>query len=267
MMNGVNPMSLAGRTILVTGAGQGIGLGVARLAADLGANLVLADMNAAGLEAAAGQFAADRALTGAGDIADPDFVEGLVERAAARFGVVDGLVNTAGITRPAMIDKMTLAQWDAVLRVHLTGSFLCMQAIGRRLIARHKAGEPTPAAIVNISSDAGRQGTVGQINYSAAKAGLLGATMSAAREWARYGVRVNTVSFGLVETPMTEVIRGDKFRETYLARIPLGRNSGPSDTPAMVLFLCSQATAYVTGTAVAVDGGNSIGTYQPPANS
>jgi 3-oxoacyl-[acyl-carrier protein] reductase len=99
-MNGSNPMSLAGRTILVTGAGQGIGLGVARLAADLGANLVLADMNADGLEAARNTFAEDRVLAGTGDVADPDFVEGLVEQATARFGVVDELVTQPELPRP-----------------------------------------------------------------------------------------------------------------------------------------------------------------------
>jgi 3-oxoacyl-[acyl-carrier protein] reductase len=130
-MNGINPMSLAGRTVLIAGASQGIGLGVARLAADLGANLVLADMNAEELEAGCGHFAEDRILAAPGNVADPEFVETLVEQGAARFGIVDGLVNIVGITRPAMIDKMSLTQWEQVLRVHLTGAFLCMQAVGR----------------------------------------------------------------------------------------------------------------------------------------
>jgi hypothetical protein len=136
-------MSLAGRTVLITGAGQGIGFGVAKLAADLGANLILADMNTEGLETARREFAEDRILTAVGDVADPEFVDTLVEQGAARFGVVDGLVNTAGITRPAMIDKMTLALGtgsarpsDGYVPVHAS----CRSAFDRAPQGRGKNG-------------------------------------------------------------------------------------------------------------------------------
>jgi NAD(P)-dependent dehydrogenase (short-subunit alcohol dehydrogenase family) len=124
----------------------------------------------------------------------------------AAQGAVHGLVNNAGITRPAMIEKMTVEQWQQVLDVHLSGSFYFLQAVGRHALARARAGDRSSASIVSISSDAGRRGTIGQLNYGAAKAGLLGLTMCAAREWAKYNVRVNTVGFGVVETPMTETI-------------------------------------------------------------
>jgi NAD(P)-dependent dehydrogenase (short-subunit alcohol dehydrogenase family) len=155
-----------------------------------------------------------------GNVADPDFTETAVRDVAARVGAIDGLVNNAGITRPAMIEKMTLEQWSEVISVHLTGAFLWTQAVGRIMLAQGKAGRENPGSILNISSDAGRAGSIGQINYAAAKSGLLGMTMSAAREWSKFGVRTNSVCFGVVETPMTETIRGDKFRDGILARIP-----------------------------------------------
>jgi 3-oxoacyl-[acyl-carrier protein] reductase len=154
-----------------------------------------------------------------------------------------------------MIEKMSFVQWSEVLNVHLTGSFLWTQAVGRSMLARAKAGEKRPGAIVNISSDAGRAGTIGQINYGAAKSGMLGMTMSTAKEWAKFGIRANSICFGVVETPMTETIRGDKFRDGILARIPMGYWAQPNEVVQPVCFLLSDAASYITGQHLAVDGG------------
>ena len=127
------------------------------------------------------------------------------------------------------------------------------------MYARAEAGDTSPASIVNISSDAGRRGTVGQINYGAAKSGVMGITMSAAREWAAKGIRVNSICFGVVETEMTEVIRGEKFRDRVLAQVPMGRFSNPEEVSQPVCFLLSQAASYITGQHLSVNGGYTIG--------
>ena len=124
---------------------------------------------------------------------------------------------------------------------------------------RHEARDTSPASIVNISSDAGRRGTIGQINYGAAKSGVMGITMSAAREWAANQVRVNSVCFGVVETEMTETTRSDKFRDRILAQVPMGRFSDPNEVCQPVCFLLSQAASYITGQHVSVNGGYTIG--------
>ena len=192
-------------------------------------------------------------------MADAAFAQAVVEASVARFGAVHGLVNNAGITRTAMIEKMTVEQWQQVIDVHLTGSFYFLQAVGRHMLARSRDGDKSGGAIVNISSDAGRRGTVGQVNYGAAKAGVLGLTMCAAREWAKYNVRVNTVGFGVVETPMTETIRSEKFADTYLAQIPLGRWAEAGEVARPVCFLLSDAASYVTGQHLSANGGYTIG--------
>lgn len=250
-----NPMSLAGRTIIVTGAGQGIGRSIADLVVALGGNAVIADMNTDTLSAAEADYPAGRYLGVAANISDPVDVQTLVDRAVETFGAVHGLVNNAGITRPGMLDKLSLEQWNQVINVHLTGAFLCSQAVGKHMIERAKAGDANPGAIVNISSDAGVQGTIGQVNYATAKAGILGMTMSTAREWAKYNIRANCVAFGVVVTPMTEVVRSEKFADTYLSRIPLGRWSSAEEAAKPVCFLLSDAASFITGQRISANGG------------
>jgi len=250
-----NLVNLEGRTIVVTGAGQGIGKAIATLAVELGGNVVALDLNPDTLGTAMSALPAGRVQQVVGSVTDAELAGRAVAEAVERFGGVHGLVNNAGITRPAMIEKMTPQQWQEVIDVHLTGTFYWLQAVGRHMVARAKAGDNSGGAIVNISSDAGRKGSIGQVNYAAAKAGMLGVTMTAAREWGRYNIRTNSICFGVVETPMTEVVRGEKFRDGMLAQIPLGRWSTPEEVVKTVCFLMSDAASYITGQHLGVNGG------------
>ena len=254
-----NPMNLEGHNIIVTGAGQGIGEAVARLIVDLGGRVIVVDMQGDKVGALAESLGADRAEAHVGSVADVNFVQEMVGRVVQKHGAIHGLVNNAGIVRAAMINKMSAATWQQVIDVNLSGVFYCLQAVGRHMYERAEAGDTSPASIVNISSDAGRRGTIGQINYGAAKSGVLGITMSAAREWAAKNVRVNSICFGVVETPMTEVIRSEKFRDRILAQVPMGRFSNPGEVSQPVCFLLSGAASYITGQHLSVNGGYTIG--------
>jgi 3-oxoacyl-[acyl-carrier protein] reductase len=245
---------LQDRVAIVTGAGQGIGAAVAQAYAREGAKVVVADLDggrarevAEGIAAAGGT-----AIAVTCDVASRADVEAMAAEAGARFGRVDVLVNNAGIVRAAMLEKMSTTQWDAVLAVHLTGSFHCLQAVAPGMIERRYG------RIINVTSGAGVLGTIGQINYSAAKAGLLGFTKSAARELGPYGITVNAIAPGAA-TPMTEKIRTDeRFRDKYLARIPLGRWAEPAEIAPVFVFFASDASAFVTGQVLAADGGMTI---------
>lgn len=251
-------LTLEGRTIVVTGAAQGIGRATVELCIKLGASVIGVDLNGGGLADIASTTNEEKFLPLTGSVSDPAFVANAIEQALSRFGKIDGLVNNAGVVRPALIEKMTLEQWNTVIDVHLTGSFLWLQAVGRTMLARANAGEKKPGAIVNVSSDAGRRGSIGQINYTAAKAGIVGLSMAAAREWARYGIRTNTVSFGVVETPMTDTIRGEKFRDRILSQIPMGRWAQPDEVVKTICFLLSDAASYIVGQNLSVNGGYHI---------
>jgi len=246
-------MKLANKAAVVTGAGRGVGRAVALAYAREGADVII---NYLSNEAAANETAAEaagmgrRAVPVKADVAVKSQAEALIQRCVDEFGRIDILVNNAGFTRPALLRKMSEEEWDQVLNVHLKGAFFCTQAAAN-VMAGQKSGK-----IINVTSVAGLVGTVGQINYSAAKGGLVAFTKSAARELARYNICVNVISLGIVATEMTEKIRTDeKLRQIYMGRILLARFAEPDDISPAFVFFGSDDANYITGQLLCVDGG------------
>jgi 3-oxoacyl-[acyl-carrier protein] reductase len=246
-------MRLKNKTAIVTGSSRGVGRAIAEAYGANGANVIVnytSNQKAADEVVKKIQDMGGKAVPVKADVAQKTDVERLVQTAIDEFGRVDIIVNNAGFTRPAMMLKMTEEEWDQVLDIHLKGAFLCSQAAGRHM-KEQKNGK-----IINVMSVAGLVGTVGQINYSAAKGGILSMTKSIAREMARYNVCANVICLGIVATEMTEKIRGDeKLREIYMNRILLKRFAEAKDISPAFVFLASEESDYITGQLLSVDGG------------
>ncbi|MBF0550637.1 MAG: 3-oxoacyl-ACP reductase FabG [Deltaproteobacteria bacterium] len=246
-------MKLKDKSAIVTGSSRGVGRAVALAYAAEGANLII---NYTSNEAAAKEVVDQivklgrQAVAVQADVATKAGAEALVKAAVDNFGKLDILVNNAGFTRPALLLKMTEEEWDAVVDLHLKGAFLCAQAAGQQM-KEQKSG-----MMINVTSVAGIVGTVGQVNYSAAKGGIISFTKSVARELARYNVCANVISLGIVATDMTEKIRTDeKLAEIYMNRILLKRFAEPQDISPAFVFLASDDARYITGQLLCVDGG------------
>jgi 3-oxoacyl-[acyl-carrier protein] reductase len=243
---------LAGRAALVTGAGSGIGQAVAAAFATAGASVLATDIDAKAAEATADGIRANggRAESCELDVRDAGAAAAAAEQAATLGdGTLHILVNNAGAIAPAMFPKLSEEAFRRIIDIHLIGSFVCAQAVLPYL------PDDGTGRIINVTSAAGLTGTIGQANYGAAKAGIIGLTKSLARELARRQVTVNAIA-PLAATPMTQNIRdNEKLAALTLARIPLGRWAGPDEIAGSFVFMASDAAAYITGQVLPVDGG------------
>lgn len=243
---------LEGRTAMITGAGQGIGAAVARRFAVEGCSILVTDADLDRCEAAARDIreAGGRAKACCTDVTDPAQVSAAVEQAVQLGnGRLDVLVNNAGITRPGMFPNLDEDAFRQVMEVHLMGAYHCSR------VAIPYLPNDGSGRIINVTSAAGMEGTIGQANYSAAKAAIIGLTKSLARELAKRQITVNAVA-PLAATAMTETVRTDqRFADKTLARIPLGRWADPEEIAGVFAFFASDAASYVTGQVLPVDGG------------
>ncbi len=241
---------LAGRVAMVTGGTRGIGLAIARLLADDGASVVVSGRDPGRLESAAKELEALGAsvLAVAADAAKREDADRLVEAARERFGRIDVLVNNAGITRDQLLVRMKDDDWDTVMETNLRGVFLMTRAVGK-VMMRQKSGR-----MINISSAAGAMGNPGQVNYSAAKAGVIGLSKAAARELAHWNILVNAVAPGLIETDMTATISAEA-REGLMQQVPLKRIGTAREVAEVVRFLAGDGAGYITGQVIHVNGG------------
>ena len=243
-------MEFTGKTAIVTGSARGIGKAIAARLAASDARVVISDVLMDLAEETVREFHEKGydALAVMANVTKQADVDNLVKTTLEKYQSIDILVNNAGITRDTLLVRMSEEDWDKVLAINLKGAFLATQAIAR-VMMKQRSGR-----IINISSVVGRMGNVGQANYAASKAGLIGLTKSAAKELAGRGITVNAVAPGFIATDMTEKLP-QAARDAFLNNIPLKRAGTPEDIAAVVAFLASDDASYITGQVLGVDGG------------
>ena len=240
-------MELKGKNVFITGSTRGIGLAMAHKFASLGANIVLNGRREID-EVLVSEFSdyGVQVVSISGDVSDSTDAKRMVEEAIEKLGSVDILVNNAGITKDKLMLKLTEEDFEQVLKVNLVGAFNMTQAVLKPM------SNARQGAVINVSSVVGLIGNVGQANYAASKAGLIGFTKSVAREVAARNVRVNAIAPGMIESDMTDVLT-DKVKEATLAQIPMKRFGNTSEVAEVAVFLARQE--YLTGQVIAIDGG------------
>ncbi len=249
--------NLAGRVAVVTGAGRGIGAATARKLASDGAHVAVVDLNEDLCQETVGAIkgAGGEAMAVGCDVSNAEQVERAFERIASELGRVDILVNNAGVTRDNLLFKMSEADWDTVLNIHLKGSFLCSRA-AQKYMVQQRSGK-----IVNLSSTSAL-GNRGQANYSAAKAGMQGFTKTLAQELGPFNINVNAVAPGFIDTEMTRStaqrlgLDPEEYKKQRAAAIPLRRVGQPEDVANVIAFLVSDAAGFVSGQVLYVNGGS-----------
>jgi 3-oxoacyl-[acyl-carrier protein] reductase len=244
-------MQLKDKVAWITGGAQGIGKSIAIKLASEGANLILTDVDEAGVQATAELIAKEKGVKTWGakaNVVQFSECEKIVEQSLDKFSRIDILVNNAGITRDNLLMRMGDDEWDSVLAVNLKGVFNCTKAVVRPMM-KQRLGR-----IVNVASVVGLMGNAGQANYSASKGGVVALTKTCAREFASRNILVNAVAPGFIRTRMTDALTEEQ-KKKLLELIPLGRLGEPEDVAKVVLFLCSEESAYITGHIVSVNGG------------
>lgn len=245
-----NEGRLNGKVALVTGGARGIGKAICQRLADEGASLAIVDIMLDVAEKTAEEFRAQgvNAIAFAANVAKPEDAEKTVAAVMEKFSKLDILINNAGITRDTLMLRMTENDWDAVIAVNLKGTFNFIKSAVRPMM-KSRYGK-----IVNIASVVGRMGNAGQANYSASKAGVIGLTKTAAKEFATRNITINAVAPGYIQTDMTNKL-SEEATQAFMQVIPMKRAGTPEDVAKVVYFLCSDDSSYVTGQVINIDGG------------